>query len=318
MDRKPIGQGYCKEGEAEAEMAAEKSLSSLKDDYSEVISRETASCCKKMLAANPALSSIAEQIGDRYDIKGLLGKGRYSHVMQVQCRSTGEQYALKVAQKLQKLEGNDYKVEISVLGRCCHPSILSLHEVLYSWDTVYLLLELAAGGDLLDRINTQGPFSEIRGKAVLRMIASGVSYLHDKGITHRDLKLENLLFKCQSEDSQILITDFGLAHVAASPGSRRNMCETCGTAEYMSPEMLSGEEYCNKVDVWGLGVISYVVLSGKMPFVEGTEVSGGRGRVRLYHNIIKGSYSFSDQVNVRVLIDWLIGVAMDCKKNVTQ
>ena len=242
---------------------------------------------------------VAEQVANKYENRGLLGKGRYSHVLQVQDRSTRGQYALKVVQKLPGLEqeGNNYQVEIDILKKCSHANIVPLCKVLYYPGQVYLLLELALGGDLFDHLANHGPLSETRARSVLKMVVEGVAYLHNSGITHRDLKLENLLFKTTKEDSPILIADFGLAHVASSGRVRSNGCymtSTCGTAEYMSPEMLKGEEYSNKVDMWAVGVVTYVVLSGHMPFVEGAERGG---RAVLYQKIMAGAYSTSDKVD---------------------
>lgn len=257
--------------------------------------------------SNPNVSSSvaavysisARQVVSKYDVQYLLAEGRYSQVFQVQCKSTRLQYALKAVQRFPTDEGNSYKLEIGILSRCDHPSIVALHDVVYARDRVYLFLELAAGGDLRDRISDRGHYSERSGRVVLRMVLDGLSYLHCNGITHRDVKLENLLCKSQRDDSRILITDFGLAHVWSSGGCDQtrtdldgdSMSTTCGTAEYMSPEMLEGEEYCAKVDAWAFGVVAYAVLSGEMPF---DESSGGRAR--LYQLIMKGQYSFSAEV----------------------
>ena len=251
----------------------------------------------------------------KYEVQLVLGKGRYSQVLQVQCRHTGLQFALKTAQKRPTMisdEGSDYKREIEVLRLCQHPCIVTLHHVLETRDKAYLFLELATGGSLFDRISAHGHFDEGRGRKVLRMILKGVSYLHDNGITHRDVKLENILFKSEREDSQVVITDFGLAHIqqqtshgggggggeiVQTPSSRNRTAEcmstTCGTAEYMSPEMLEGEEYGQKVDVWAVGVVVYAVLSGEMPFLESPERGG---RARFYQDIKGGQYSLSAEV----------------------
>ena len=246
---------------------------------------------------------IAKQVSTQYDTLCLLGEGRYSKVLQVQCKTTQMQYALKAIEKFPMEGGNCYEMEVGVLSRCRHPNVVALHDVVYARDKVYLVLELAAGGDLCSRIASRGHYTESGGRKVLGMILDGLSYLHRNGITHRDMKLENLLCKTQRDDSPVLITDFGLAHIQPTAGGCGQkgshpvnsdcMSTTCGTAEYMSPEMLWGEEYCSKVDVWAVGVVAYVVLSGEMPFEERTERGG---RARLYQLIMKGQYSFSAKV----------------------
>ena len=247
-------------------------------------------------------SSVARAVASRYHVQQLLGKGKYSQVLQVQCRTSGLQYALKAVQKRE--EGNSYKLEIEVLSRCQHPGIIRLHHVLHTRDRAYLFLDLAAGGDLFDRISALGHFGENRAREILRMIVDGLSYLHGVGVTHRDVKLENLLCKNRREDSPILITDFGLAHTRSVGDGQKDwdgkrlrveayMSTTCGTAEYMSPEMLEGEEYGAKVDMWAVGVVAYVALSGEMPFEAAPERGG---RARMYRDIKMASYSFSAEV----------------------
>ncbi len=152
------------------------------------------------------------------------------------------------------------------------------------------MLELAAGGDLFDRVYSKGYYSEIPGQRIVRMIISGVAYLHSVGITHRDLKLENILFHESRDDSKIVISDFGLSHMRNGTVESDPMTTTCGSAEYLAPEMLQGEEYSELIDMWALGVITYVVLSRRMPFMD-------ESRARLYHKITKGQFSFTEEVN---------------------
>ena len=252
----------------------------------------------------------------KYQSLGVLGRGRYSQVTRVQDSTTGLHYALKAVQKNGRGRGSDsslggggnsWQAEVEALTRCgAHPNIVSLHAVFHSPEKTSLLLELASGGDLFDRVSAKGHFDEALGRDTLRMIAGGVAYLHRSGIVHRDLKLENLLYKNCRDDSPILITDFGLAHVVPVEGhgsgrgcgdqtSVVGMSTTCGSPEYMSPEMLQGEEYGCAVDVWALGVVAYAVLGGAMPFQEAPERGG---RAKMYRDIMAGQYTFSDQVHV--------------------
>ena len=253
----------------------------------------------------------------RYELLEVLGKGAFSKVYQIQERKSMRSYALKMICKnpnglnQRQLSAGCYETEIRILQNCgSHPNIITLHQVMYSTTHVFMIQELAAGGDLFDRLKKHSHFSEDHSKRTLGMILNGVSYLHSNGITHRDLKLENLLYKSQDLNSNILISDFGLAHEA----TRANACKrcdhhqnlsnhwdgcgmstTCGTAEYLSPEMLKGEDYCQKVDTWAVGVIMYIIMCGKMPFSE--EEGGGRGRARMYRKIRDGDYSLEDEVS---------------------
>ena len=232
--------------------------------------------------------SIGAEILKKYDIKALIGKGSFSQVLRVENKTSEELYALKVIEK-KVVEGNRYESELNVLRRVRHPNIIRLYEVFHSNTKIYMLLELAAGGDLFDRIYSRGHFTERRGKSVIRMVLSGVAYLHGIGIAHRDLKPENLLYKYLGDNSRIMISDFGLAYMKTADDDV--MSTTCGTAEYLAPEMLEGEVYTELVDLWALGVVTYIILCGKMPFVEDS-------RARLYQKISRGQFSFKEEVCV--------------------
>ncbi|MGH0159860.1 UNVERIFIED_CONTAM: hypothetical protein FKN15_043699 [Acipenser sinensis] len=134
------------------------------------------------------------------------------------------------------------------------------------------------------RIIAKGSFTERDATQVLQMVLDGVKYLHSLGISHRDLKPENLLYYHPGTDSKILVTDFGLAN-SGNKGGDWSMRTTCGTPEYIAPEILLRKPYTSAVDMWALGVITYILLSGSMPFED-------ENRTRLYRMILKGKYSF--------------------------
>lgn len=199
--------------------------------------------------------------------------------------------------------------ELAVLQRVSHSNVIQLIEVFQFPQRVYMVLELATGGELLDRVVSRGHFTERDATQALRMVLAGVGYLHNLGITHRDLKPENLLYYHPGADSRLLVTDFGLATFGgtgagtevsgpdtgdggAHSGADRTwpLRTTCGTPEYMAPEVLLRRPYSCAVDMWALGVITYVVLSGSMPFEDDS-------RTRLYRSIVRGRYSFHCDVS---------------------
>ncbi|KAK5877994.1 hypothetical protein CesoFtcFv8_025448 [Champsocephalus esox] len=231
----------------------------------------------------------------RYDIKALIGRGSFSRVVRVEHRATRQPFAIK----MMEVEGPEGRAvcasELAVLQRVSHSHVIQLIEVFQFPQRVYMVLELATGGELLDRVVSRGHFTERDATQALRMVLAGVAYLHNLGITHRDLKPENLLYYHPGADSRLLVTDFGLAtfggagsevssgdHSGAETWSLRT---TCGTPEYMAPEVLLSRPYSCAVDMWALGVITYIVLSGSMPFEDDS-------RTRLYRSIVRGKYSF--------------------------
>ncbi|KAM3860386.1 serine/threonine-protein kinase H1-like [Diretmus argenteus] len=234
----------------------------------------------------------------RYDIKALIGRGSFSRVVRVEHRATRQPFAIKMME-VHAPEGREVCAsELGVLRRVSHTNVVQLIEVFQSPRRVYMVLELATGGELLDRVVTRGHFTERDATRALRMVLAGVGYLHALGITHRDLKPENLLYYHPGADSRLLVTDFGLATFGGrSPGFDSlgvdeggsgkdwSLRTTCGTPEYMAPEVLLRRPYSCAVDMWALGVIAYIVLSGSMPFEDDS-------RTRLYRAILRGKYSF--------------------------
>lgn len=226
----------------------------------------------------------------KYDIKALIGRGSFSRVVRVEHKATKQPYAIKMIETKYR-EGREVcESELCVLRRVRHTNIIQLIEVFESQERVYMVMELATGGELFDRIIAKGSFTERDATRVLQMVLDGVKYLHTLGITHRDLKPENLLYYHPGMDSKIMITDFGLAS-ARKKGDDCLMKTTCGTPEYIAPEILVRKPYTNSVDMWALGVISYILLSGTMPFEDDN-------RTRLYRQILKGKYSYSGEVSV--------------------
>ena len=243
-------------------------------------------------ADNPKSKKVAkyrdrfdQRVTVKYDIKALIGRGSFSRVVRVEHRITKQPYAIKMVDRLQGKEVCES--ELNVLRRVKHMYIIQLIEVFESRNKLYMVMELATGGELFDRIIAKGSFTERDATHVIKMLLDGVKYLHSLGITHRDLKPENLLYYHPGHDSKILITDFGLSNVVK--GGDGSMCTTCGTPEYIAPEILARKPYTCQVDLWAVGVITYILLSGTMPFDD-------ENRTRLYRLILKAKYSYSAEV----------------------
>lgn len=228
------------------------------------------------------------RVTEKYAIKALIGKGSFSKVVRVEDRVTKQPYAIKMIE-IQELEGKDvFQSELAVLRKVQHSYIVRLFEVFECKDKVYLVMELATGGELFDRIVSRGHFTEWDATHVLYMVLEGVRYLHSLGITHRDLKPENLVYYHPGNESKIMITDFGLSNLKKSSDDS-TMETTCGTPEYIAPEILMSKPYTNSVDMWSIGVISYILLSGAMPFSDDN-------RTRLYRAILMAKYNYSCEV----------------------
>jgi hypothetical protein len=188
---------------------------------------------------------------------------------------------------------DDIANEIDILKALDHPAILHLHAHYVSehGDKVYLVTELLEGGELLEALLDRGNYSEADAAAIIRPVLEGLAYMHGRGVTHRDLKLENLLLADATELSSVRIADFGLAKAAFSSGNgdRPGVGAICGTPSYLAPEIIAGQKYTPAVDCWAAGVCLYILLSGVVPF-NWTDRPGADLR-ELFDRISAGSYS---------------------------
>ena len=191
---------------------------------------------------------------------------------------TNEAVAIKVMDKekiQQQNMGQQIKKEISIMKLVSHPNIVKLQEVLASRTKIFIVLELVTGGELFDQIVKEGRFTEDKARKYFRQLCNGISYCNSRGVCHRDLKPENLLLDNRGD---LKISDFGLSALYTGgdetngEASRTTMLHTtCGTPNYVAPEVLLDQGYNGKVaDIWSCGVILYVLLAGFLPFDEQT------------------------------------------------
>lgn len=205
-------------------------------------------------------------VEDKYILKELLGTGAFSEVRLAESREKpGQMFAVKIIDK-KALKGKEDSLEneIRVLRRLTHPNIVQLLETFEDKHKVYLVMELVTGGELFDRIVEKGSYTEKDASGLIRQVLEAVDYMHDQGVVHRDLKPENLLYYNPDEDSKIMISDFGLSKMEDSG----IMATACGTPGYVAPEVLAQKPYGKAVDVWSIGVISYILLCGYPPFYD--------------------------------------------------
>ncbi|KAJ1257736.1 hypothetical protein BS78_10G019400 [Paspalum vaginatum] len=203
---------------------------------------------------------------DRYALGPQLGWGQFGVIRSCSDLLTGEALACKSIAKDRLVSPDDVrgvKLEIEVMARLAgHPNVVDLKAVYEDRDSVHLVMELCAGGELFHRLQERGCFSEHEAAVLFRYLMEVVAHCHSKGIVHRDLKPENILLVSKSPSSPIKLADFGLA-TYIQPG--RSLSGMVGSPFYIAPEVLSGG-YNEAADVWSAGVILYILLSGIPPF----------------------------------------------------
>jgi serine/threonine-protein kinase ULK2 len=191
-----------------------------------------------------------------------IGKGAFSVIYKGTHKTTGKVYAIKEIsyENLSKIK-NTIKREFTVMKKLDHPNIIKLHEVFFDSENknVYLVLDYYEKGDLFNFLKGK-PLKEKYAKKYMRQLASGLRYLHENSIIHRDLKLKNILV---TNSNDIVISDFGFAR----DGDSNTMFDTlCGSPMYMAPEIMTNKTYDNKSDLWSVGVIMYELLFGTTPY----------------------------------------------------
>uniref|UniRef100_A0A8V0ZW35 non-specific serine/threonine protein kinase n=1 Tax=Gallus gallus TaxID=9031 RepID=A0A8V0ZW35_CHICK len=244
----------------------------------------------------------------------LLGEGAYAKVQGAVSLQTGKEYAVKIIEKNAGHSRSRVFREIETLYQCQgNKNILELIEFFEDDTRYYLVFEKLRGGSILAHIQKRKHFNEREASKVVRDIASALNFLHTKGIAHRDLKPENILCESPEKVSPVKICDFDLGsgvklNSACTPITTPELTTPCGSAEYMAPEVVEvfTEEatfYDKRCDLWSLGVILYIMLSGYPPFVGncGTDCGWDRGEVcrvcqnKLFESIQEGKYEFPDK-----------------------
>jgi len=256
------------------------------------------SCClpkKEQIKEPPAPMVLDEfkdsdsenkDIRDFYDIGKTLGVGSFAIVKECVNKKTGEKYAVKIIDK-KHIEGQEdmIKSEVNVIKQLKHPNIICLKEFYESERDIYLVTDLAKGGELFDHIIENGSFTEKDAAHLVKQILEAVNYMHKKNIVHRDLKPENLLFKDKSVQSPLMVTDFGLSKFTEASSLLNT---SCGTPGYVAPEIISRKGHGVAVDLWSIGVITYVLLCGYQPFY-------GDDQAQLFKAILDADYAFEKE-----------------------
>ncbi|EJD76759.1 AGC/AKT protein kinase, variant [Loa loa] len=253
-----------------------------------------------MSMADAAEAARRDKISlEDFEFLKVLGKGTFGKVILCKEQRTRKLYAIKILKKeviIQKDEVAHTLTENRVLQRCKHPFLTQLK---YSFQTPFHLcfvMEFANGGELFFHLQQNRIFSETRTQFYGAEIILALGYLHEQCIVYRDMKLENLLL---DKDGHIKIADFGLCKEDISFGDRTRTF--CGTPEYLAPEVLEDNDYGRAVDWWGVGVVMYEMMCGRLPFYS-------KDHEKLFELILTGTIRFPSKLTVpaRALLTGLL------------
>ena len=225
-----------------------------------------------------------------FKLKVVLGRGTFGKVYLAELKQTKTLYAIKSIRKdvlLEYDQVNNTKLEKDILFSCDHPFLVGMDYLFQSQLRLYFIMPFVKGGELYKVFQKQKRFTEEIVKFYAAQIAMAIGYLHDQGIAHRDLKLENILI---DSDGYLKIIDYGLAKMI---GQEELSMSFCGTPEYLAPEMVNRTGHDKNVDWWALGVLIYEMLIGVTPFYN-------RNRNMLLMKIKNGKVIFPDRARYRI------------------
>ena len=197
-----------------------------------------------------------------------IGGGTFSSVYKCERIGNKKIFAVKIISKenLDSTNKANLKNEISILKLVSHPNIIHMDGFFETQDKIYFVIELIEDGDLFNNIVNRKTFDDFELKKLAKTIAECLAYLYELGIVHRDIKPENILYDIKSD--KLVLTDFGLAHIVL-PNSK--LIDTCGTLDYVAPEIINHQGYGCEADIWSLGIILYLVYYGRLLFCADTE-----------------------------------------------
>ncbi|XP_061442211.1 serine/threonine-protein kinase 17A [Rhineura floridana] len=238
---------------------------------------------------------LTESFHERYRLSPgrELGRGKFAVVKKCVKKDTEKEFAAKFMRKRRK--GQDCRMEIiheiAVLELAQRNHwVINLHEVYETPTEIILVLEYAAGGEIFDQCVAErdDAFKEKDVKRLMRQILEGVSFLHRNNVVHLDLKPQNILLSSESPLGDVRIVDFGLSRVMKNSEELR---EIMGTPEYVAPEILSYDPISTATDMWSIGVLTYVMLTGVSPFL-------GNDKQETFLNISQMNVNYSEDFDL--------------------
>ena len=272
---------------------------------------------------NPVSRFVKKGVKD-FNFGRTLGEGSYSTVLAATDRQTLKEYAIKVLDKRHIIKEKKVKyvnIEKDTLNRLTeHPGVVRLYYTFQDERSLYFVLDLASGGELLGVLKKLGTFDEECTRFYGAQILDTIAYMHAKGVIHRDLKPENVLL---DDQMHVKITDFGTAKILDLPrrqqegangvngssggnpmdGSKDSRANSfVGTAEYVSPELLMNKHACKASDLWALGCIIYQLLAGRPPFKAANEYQTFQKIVGLEYEFPAGFPEVAKDLIERLLV----------------
>ncbi|KAL6952151.1 calcium,calmodulin-dependent protein kinase [Sarracenia purpurea var. burkii] len=233
---------------------------------------------------------MCEGLNSEYRLCEVIGRGRFGVVYCCSSAVSGDSFACKSIDKRLLADAIDRECidkEPKILQLLSgHPNILQIYRVFEDENFLHVVTDLCDSADLYDRLTTSvRTFSEADAASVFQQLISAIAHCHRVGVAHRDIKPDNILFDSRNK---LRLADFGSAELFGC-SERQTMRGVVGTPYYVAPEILSGREYSEKVDVWSAGVILYIMLAGVPPFY-------GESAAETFEAVMRGNLRFPTKI----------------------
>uniref|UniRef100_A0A452S8I1 Myosin light chain kinase, smooth muscle n=1 Tax=Ursus americanus TaxID=9643 RepID=A0A452S8I1_URSAM len=226
-----------------------------------------------------------QKVSDFYDIEERLGSGKFGQVFRLVEKKTGKIWAGKFFKAYSAKEKENIRQEISIMNCLHHPKLVQCVDAFEEKANIVMVLEIVSGGELFERIIDEDfELTERECIQYMRQISEGVQFIHKQGIVHLDLKPENIM--CVNKTgTRIKLIDFGLARKLENAGSLKVLF---GTPEFVAPEVINYEPIGYATDMWSIGVICYILVSGLSPFM-------GDNDNETLANVTSATWDFDDE-----------------------
>nr|XP_038038160.1 myosin light chain kinase, smooth muscle isoform X2 [Anas platyrhynchos] len=226
-----------------------------------------------------------QKVSDVYNIEERLGSGKFGQVFRLVEKKNGKVWAGKFFKAYSAKEKENIRDEISIMNCLHHPKLVQCVDAFEEKANIVMVLEMVSGGELFERIIDEDfELTERECIKYMRQISEGVQYIHKQGIVHLDLKPENIMCVNKTGTS-IKLIDFGLARRLESAGSLKVLF---GTPEFVAPEVINYEPIGYETDMWSIGVICYILVSGLSPFM-------GDNDNETLANVTSATWDFDDE-----------------------
>ncbi|KAF4318192.1 hypothetical protein BBO99_00007436 [Phytophthora kernoviae] len=249
-----------------------------------------------------------DDINEYFDFCSTIGTGHFGCVKHAVSKKSGKEWAVKVVKLSNEVDKDALRNEINILKRLHHPQIVRVIGSYEDKEHMYMIMQLCKGKELYEHVYQDGrKFSEDDVRKIIRALLRALAFLHSNFITHRDLKLENLLLENADNPGSLRLCDFGLS-TRFKRGEK--LAKSLGTIDYVAPEVLDGD-YNEKCDLWSVGVLCFELLTGVSPFHAATidETMG---------NIYDGALIFENDVWSKFTPNAILFIKSLVKENVDQ